>query len=135
MLAANVEILRFNGVGNFTGIGNDLDNTIAGSAGNDTLEGGDGNDTLIGGAGGDVLIGGDGIDTASYATATAGVDAPAARQLVLNRRRRARRQLLRHREPHRVRLRRHPGRRRRGQHASGGAGATTCHRATAATTC
>ena len=66
---ANVEILRFNGVGNFTGIGNGLDNTIAGSAGNDRLEGGDGNDVLIGGAGADALIGGAGIDTASYVTA------------------------------------------------------------------
>ena len=72
---ANVEILRYNGVGNFTGIGNALNNTIAGLAGNDRLEGGDGNDMLIGGAGADALIGGAGIDTASYATAYAGVDA------------------------------------------------------------
>ena len=39
-------VLRYNGVGNFTGIGNGLDNTIAGSAGDDRLEGGDGNDVL-----------------------------------------------------------------------------------------
>ena len=73
---ANVEVLRYNGVGNFTGIGNGLDNTIAGSAGNDRLEGGDGNDVLDGGAGADALIGGSGVDTASYASATfTGVDA------------------------------------------------------------
>ncbi len=67
--SANVEVLRYNGVGNFTGIGNGLDNTIAGLAGDDRLDGGDGNDVLIGGAGADALIGGAGIDTASYATA------------------------------------------------------------------
>ena len=73
--AANVENLSYNGVGNFTGIGNALANTITGGAGTDTLNGGDGNDVLIGGAGADALIGGNGIDTASYATASAGVDA------------------------------------------------------------
>ncbi len=52
------------------GIGND---TLDGGANNDDLEGGAGNDTLIGGAGKDDLIGGDGIDTASYASAGAGV--------------------------------------------------------------
>jgi len=74
-LYANVEILRFNGVGSFAGYGNGLDNTIAGGAGNDRLEGGDGNDVLIGGAGADTLVGGAGIDTASYATATSAVNA------------------------------------------------------------
>ncbi len=74
-LTANVEVLRFFGSGNFTGIGNGLDNTIYGGAGNDYLEGGAGNDILIGGAGADTLYGGDGIDTASYATASGGVDA------------------------------------------------------------
>jgi Ca2+-binding RTX toxin-like protein len=74
-LAAHVEILRYNGVGDFAATGNELANTIAGSAGNDSLVGGAGDDTLIGGAGGDTMRGGDGIDTVSYATASAGVDA------------------------------------------------------------
>jgi Ca2+-binding RTX toxin-like protein len=74
-LTANVENLRYNGVGSFTGIGNALANTIAGLSGNDRLDGGGGNDTLIGGAAADALIGGAGIDTASYATAYEGVDA------------------------------------------------------------
>jgi Ca2+-binding RTX toxin-like protein len=74
-LAAGVETLRFNGVGNFTGVGNGLDNIIGGGAGTDRLEGGDGNDVLTGGGGGDALIGGAGIDTASYATATSRVRA------------------------------------------------------------
>jgi Ca2+-binding RTX toxin-like protein len=74
-LAANVEHLRYNGVGNFTGVGNGLDNSLAGGTLEDRLEGGDGNDVLIGGAGGDVLIGGNGVDTASYATASGGVEA------------------------------------------------------------
>ena len=74
-LAANAENLSYNGVGNFTGNGNELANTITGGAGADTLNGGDGNDILIGGAGADVLNGGNGVDTASYSTASAGVDA------------------------------------------------------------
>jgi len=48
---------------------------LSGLAGNDTLDGGNGDDILIGGAGGDIMTGGAGIDTASYATATAGVTA------------------------------------------------------------
>jgi Ca2+-binding RTX toxin-like protein len=74
-LSANVEILRFNGAGNFTATGNDFANTIVGSVGDDSLSGGGGNDTLVGGAGGDTMRGGDGIDTVSYAAASAGVDA------------------------------------------------------------
>jgi Ca2+-binding RTX toxin-like protein len=74
-LAANVEHLHFNGVGSFTGIGNEYANTIAGLAGNDRLEGAGGDDLLTGGAGADALIGGDGVDTASYAAAYEGVDA------------------------------------------------------------
>ena len=54
-LAAYVENLRFNGVGGFLGIGNGLDNVIAGGAGTDPLYGADGNDVLIGGAGADAL--------------------------------------------------------------------------------
>jgi Ca2+-binding RTX toxin-like protein len=74
-LTANVENLHFNGVGSFTGIGNEYANTIAGLAGNDRLDGAGGDDLLIGGAGADALIGGDGVDTASYAAAYEGVDA------------------------------------------------------------
>lgn len=71
-----VEKLTFRGAGPFTGIGNELDNTITGGAGddtlsggtgNDTLNGGAGNDTLSGGAGADAFFGGAGTDTASYA--------------------------------------------------------------------
>jgi Ca2+-binding RTX toxin-like protein len=64
-LVGTVSNETINGLG-----GNDI---ILGLAGNDTLIGGSGNDTLDGGAGNDVLTGGDGIDTASYASATAGV--------------------------------------------------------------
>lgn len=48
-------------------------------ASEDYLDGGDGNDILIGGAGADKLVGGAGRDTASYATATAGVVASLAK--------------------------------------------------------
>ena len=50
--------------------GNDV---LFGGAGADNLEGGDGNDVLEGGADADVLQGGAGIDTASYASSSAGV--------------------------------------------------------------
>lgn len=56
---------RINGAG-------DAD-TFNGRAGNDIIDGKGGNDVLIGGAGADLLIGGAGFDTASYATASAGV--------------------------------------------------------------
>jgi len=46
---------------------------LYGAAGNDRLEGGDGDDTLEGGTGNDNLTGGFGSNTASYASATAGV--------------------------------------------------------------
>jgi len=52
------------------GDGNDL---VEGGAGDDILDGGAGNDVLAGGAGNNYLYGGDGIDTASYASAIAGV--------------------------------------------------------------
>lgn len=47
--------------------------SVAGGAGQDTLIGGAGADVLDGGAGADLLDGGAGRDTASYATAAAGV--------------------------------------------------------------
>ena len=64
-LTANVEDLRFIGVGNFTGTGNDLNNYIYGAGGDDTLSGGDGHDTLTGGGGDDSLYGGTGHDSLS----------------------------------------------------------------------
>ncbi len=73
-LSVNVENLVFAGVGNFTGIGNTLANSLTGGIGNDDLNGGTGNDTMTGGAGddtyhvnaiGDVIIevAGEGTDT------------------------------------------------------------------------
>ena len=62
--------------------GNDGNDSLSGGAdqdyldgqgGDDTLSGGAEGDILIGGTGADVLDGGSGFDTASYATATAGV--------------------------------------------------------------
>jgi serralysin len=52
-LAAHVEKLSYTGTGNFSGTGNNLNNTITGGAGNDWLNGGTGNDVLTGGEGGD----------------------------------------------------------------------------------
>jgi Ca2+-binding RTX toxin-like protein len=62
-LGGNVENLTFTGVGNFTGTGNTLANTITGGTGDDTLSGNAGNDTLIGLAGNDTLNGGTGNDS------------------------------------------------------------------------
>ena len=62
-LGANVENLTFTGTGNFTGVGNGLDNILTGGAGSDNLSGGGGADTLNGGTGADTLTGGAGIDT------------------------------------------------------------------------
>ena len=45
---ANVENLVYTGVGDFTGTGNALNNTITGAGGDDTLSGRGGNDTLNG---------------------------------------------------------------------------------------
>jgi Ca2+-binding RTX toxin-like protein len=64
-LTANVEHLRFIGVGNFTGTGNELNNDITGGGGNDTLSGGDGHDQLYGNGGDDSLYGGVGHDLLS----------------------------------------------------------------------
>ncbi|WP_342588882.1 M10 family metallopeptidase, partial [Neorhizobium tomejilense] len=55
-LSANVENLTYTGIGNFSGTGNVLANTITGGAGNDTLSGGAGADTLIGGSGDDTYV-------------------------------------------------------------------------------
>ena len=56
-LAEGLEELIYTGSGNFTGTGNDADNTMEGGAGNDTLDGDDGYN---------VIDGGDGVDTAFY---------------------------------------------------------------------
>ena len=54
-------------------IGSAFNDTLIGNDGANRLEGRDGDDVLIGGVGDDVLDGGAGFDTASYATAQAGV--------------------------------------------------------------
>jgi Ca2+-binding RTX toxin-like protein len=58
-----VENLTLTGTASISGIGNALDNVIAGTSGNNTLTGNAGNDTLDGNAGTDILIGGTGSDT------------------------------------------------------------------------
>ncbi|MGL5740340.1 MAG: calcium-binding protein, partial [Plesiomonas shigelloides] len=62
VLTDNVEQLVFSGLGDFSGTGNGLANTLTGGAGNDALFGLGGNDRLLGGNGNDLLDGGDGID-------------------------------------------------------------------------
>jgi Ca2+-binding RTX toxin-like protein len=78
-LSANVENMMFQGSGNFTGTGNDGNNTLltgagddklSGMGGNDLLVGGGGKDTLLGGAGADTLIGGPGNDSIDGGTIT-----------------------------------------------------------------
>jgi Ca2+-binding RTX toxin-like protein len=63
-LGAHLENLTnaFNGIRDFAGTGNALDNRILGGRGRDTLAGGAGNDTLRGGNGADTLFGGEGND-------------------------------------------------------------------------
>lgn len=58
----NVENLKFTGAGDFTGIGNGLNNALTGGSGNDTLDSGAGKDTLDGGTGADSMTGGMGND-------------------------------------------------------------------------
>ncbi|MBO0881657.1 MAG: hypothetical protein J2P17_15205, partial [Mycobacterium sp.] len=55
-LGENMEGLYFTGTGSFTGLGNALDNWLAGGSGNDTLQGGLGNDGYMVSNAGDVLI-------------------------------------------------------------------------------
>ncbi|WLI13579.1 calcium-binding protein [Pseudomonas sp. FP603] len=59
----NVENVTLTGLGGFTVIGNDLNNTLLGNASVNTLQGGGGNDWLDGGVGADILSGGSGDDT------------------------------------------------------------------------
>jgi Ca2+-binding RTX toxin-like protein len=78
-LSANVENLTLTGVGNSTGNGNALDNSLTGNSGNNTLNGGTGEDTMVGGLGNDTYVvnasgdvvtegGGEGTDTVQAAT-------------------------------------------------------------------
>ncbi len=57
-----VEVLRYTGAGDFTGIGNDLGNRIYGRDGNDVLLGNGGADTFFAGIGNDSVDGGSGND-------------------------------------------------------------------------
>ncbi|SFW29921.1 M10 family metallopeptidase [Pseudomonas sp. NFACC04-2] len=59
----NVENVVLNGIGAFTVVGNELNNSLLGNASVNNLQGGAGNDVLDGGAGADTLIGGTGNDT------------------------------------------------------------------------
>ncbi|PAU58778.1 M10 family metallopeptidase, partial [Pseudomonas sp. PICF141] len=59
----NVEDVIVTGLGEFTVVGNDLNNILIGNNYNNTLLGGAGNDWLDGWAGSDKLIGGSGDDT------------------------------------------------------------------------
>jgi Ca2+-binding RTX toxin-like protein len=55
-LGANVESLMLAGMGNLSGTGNGLNNTITGNSGNNVLDGGAGADTMMGGAGNDSYV-------------------------------------------------------------------------------
>ena len=62
-LTNQVERLTYVGASFFVGLGNELDNTLTGGAGNDALTGYGGADSLVGGAGNDTLRGNEGNDT------------------------------------------------------------------------
>ena len=106
--------------------GDDDSNSLSGLSGDDFLDGGDGDDALWGGSGNDTLKGGGGadalraatgIDTASYYESPEGVIVLLGHRW--GGRRRRRRHLRGHREPHRLDIRRHPVGRRRRQRAHG----------------
>lgn len=59
----HIELLQYQGSGNFVGIGTDLAETIIGATGDDYLIGFDGDDILISGTGSNALQGGRGNDT------------------------------------------------------------------------
>ena len=69
----NIENLTHTGAAAFAGTGNDLDNILTGSTGNDTLDGGVGSDTMIGGLGNDRYIV-DAIGDVVVEAAAAGTD-------------------------------------------------------------
>jgi Ca2+-binding RTX toxin-like protein len=62
-LPDEVETLRYNGYGPFSGTGNALANLIVGGSGADILAGGAGDDVLRGQSGNDQLLGGEGADS------------------------------------------------------------------------
>ena len=62
-LGNNVENLTLTGTTAINGMGNALDNVLAGNSANNTLTGAAGNDTLDGGLGNDTMLGGLGNDT------------------------------------------------------------------------
>jgi Ca2+-binding RTX toxin-like protein len=70
VLSANIENLDYNGdnLTDFSGTGNEADNTIQGWGGNDVLSALGGNDCMRGYAGNDTLDGGAGADTMSGAS-------------------------------------------------------------------
>ncbi len=61
-LSANIENLFLQGSAAVDGVGNALDNYIAGNGAANEIDGGGGNDTIVGGGGDDFLIGGTGDD-------------------------------------------------------------------------
>lgn len=71
-LDKNFENLVLLGTGDFSGVGNVLNNAITGNDGVNILSGEDGNDVLAGGGNADTLIGGTGSDTLDGGT---GIDA------------------------------------------------------------
>ncbi len=75
-LASNVENLQLSGI-SLNGVGNELDNSIIGTAGNDTLNGGLGADILIGGLGNDTYMV-DNLGDSAQEALTAGTDTVSA---------------------------------------------------------
>jgi len=73
-LPDNVENLVLNDTGDYSGIGNNLDNTLTGNDGNNLLYGLDGTDIFIGGKGNDLLDGGNGNDLYSGYTFSFDID-------------------------------------------------------------
>ncbi|HEX8641499.1 MAG TPA: calcium-binding protein [Allosphingosinicella sp.] len=73
-LGDNVEGLQYQGIGNFTGTGNGLDNLIGGDEGNDTLDGAAGADAMTGGLGNDIYLVDNLGDEAIETDASHGID-------------------------------------------------------------
>ena len=82
-LPAGEANLTLTGSNNINGIGNELDNIIAGNdannrlrgrSGNDTILGNGGSDRIVGGSGNDILTGGDGADRFFRSYSTTGID-------------------------------------------------------------
>jgi trimeric autotransporter adhesin len=65
-LGVFLENLTLTGTESLSGVGNDLDNVIAGNAGDNNLIGGRGNDTLRGADGADTIFGGRNADDYAY---------------------------------------------------------------------